>query len=61
MSKLPLLLDTHVWVLYANKTTGLKKSTIEAIDAGLESGTIFVSAISVWEIALLVRQNKLAL
>jgi len=61
MSKLPLLLDTHVWVLYANKTPGLKKSTIEAIDGGLESGTIFVSAISVWEIALLVRQNKLAL
>jgi len=61
MSRHAFLLDTHVWVLYANKTPGLKKSTIEAIDAGLESGSVLVSVISVWEIALLVRQNKLAL
>lgn len=61
MSKLPLLLDTHVWVRYAFKTPLLRKSAIEAIDNGLESGSVFVSVISVWEIALLVRQNKLTL
>ena len=61
MSRLPLLLDTHVWVLYANRTPGLKKSTIEAIDVGLDSGTIFVSVISVWEIALLVGLRRLTL
>jgi PIN domain nuclease of toxin-antitoxin system len=60
-SSVPLLLDTHVWVRYGFKTPPLRRPAIEAIDAGLETGTIWVSVISVWEIALLVRQDKLAL
>jgi PIN domain nuclease of toxin-antitoxin system len=61
MSSIALLLDTHVWVRYGNKTPALRKSATDAIDEGLNSGTVYVSVISVWEIALLVRQNKLAL
>jgi PIN domain nuclease of toxin-antitoxin system len=60
-SSVPLLLDTHAWVRYGFKTPPLRRPAIEVIDAGLETGTIWVSVISVWEIALLVRQDKLAL
>ncbi len=62
MSNQPrFLLDTHVWVHYINATPGLKPETIRAIDAARESGSVFISVISIWEIALLVRLRRLAL
>jgi PIN domain nuclease of toxin-antitoxin system len=60
-NNVPLLLDTHVWVRYGFKAPPLRKAAIDAIETGLDSGNVFVSVISVWEIALLVRQNKLTL
>jgi PIN domain nuclease of toxin-antitoxin system len=56
-----LLLDTHVWVHYINATPGLRIETIRAIDTARISGSVFVSVISIWEIALLVRLRRLAL
>src|SRR5882762_3016059 len=56
-----LLLDTHVWVHYINATPGLKAETIRTIDAARGSGLVFISVISIWEIALLVRLRRLAL
>jgi PIN domain nuclease of toxin-antitoxin system len=61
MSNSGLLLDTHVWVRFGNKSPLLRKSTIESIDQGLTSGTVFVSVISVWEVAMLVRDGRLAI
>jgi PIN domain nuclease of toxin-antitoxin system len=62
MNKDPkLLLDTHVWVHYINATPGLRPETIRAIDRALISGSVFISVISIWEIALLVRLKRLAL
>lgn len=57
----PLLLDTHaaVWI-----TEGLPiaSAATDAIDAAYRAGgTIFVSAISAWEVGLLVARNRIAL
>ena len=60
-SNFRLLLDTHVWLRYGNSSSPFRRAAIDAIDEGLESGAVYVSVISIWEIALLVRQNKLAL
>jgi PIN domain nuclease of toxin-antitoxin system len=61
MSSTPLLLDTHVWVRYINGESPLKQKAIEAIDLARRTGDAFVSVISVWEIALLVRKGRLDL
>ena len=56
-----LLLDTHVWLHYVEGLTLLRASVIDAIEeARMEEG-VFVSVISVWEIALLVRLRRVAL
>ena len=56
MSSKQLLLDTHVWVRYINGESPLKQKAIETIDLARRTGDAFVSVISVWEIALLVRK-----
>ena len=62
MNKNPkLLLDTHVWVHYINATPGLRAEAIRAIDKALVSGSVFISVISIWEVALLVRLRRLTL
>ena len=57
----PLLLDTHVWVNYLNASPVLKRTTVQAIEEARSAGTVFVSVISVWEVALLVRLKRLSL
>lgn len=62
MSELPpLLLDTHaaVWIV---EDQPLANEAVEAVDAAYQAGsTVFVSAISAWEIGLLVARNRLTL
>ena len=60
-SKAGLLLDTHIWVRYINGSPHLKAAAIETIQSARTSGEAFVSVISVWEIALLVRKQRLSL
>jgi PIN domain nuclease of toxin-antitoxin system len=57
----PLLLDTHaaVWI---TEGLPLASAATEAMDAVYHAGsTIFVSAISAWEIGLLVARNRIGL
>ena len=57
----PLLLDTHaaVWI---TEDQPLASGAVEAINATYRTGsTVFVSAISAWEIGLLVSRNRLSL
>jgi PIN domain nuclease of toxin-antitoxin system len=57
----PLLLDTHaaVWI---TEDQPLASGAVEAIDAAYRTGiTVFVSAITAWEIGLLVSRNRLSL
>jgi PIN domain nuclease of toxin-antitoxin system len=57
----PLLLDTHIWLRYSNASVQLRPSIVETIDAALAEGSVFVSVISIWEIAMLVRGGRLSL
>jgi PIN domain nuclease of toxin-antitoxin system len=57
----PLLLDTHVWVRYINGTPSLKPAAVHSIERARRAGSAYVSVISIWEIALLVRKGRLDL
>lgn len=56
-----LLLDTHIWVNYINGDPVLRKPVIAKIDEARRMNSIYVSVISVWEIAFLARKKKLIL
>ena len=62
MSEKPmLLLDTHAAIWIAEDQP-LASEAADAIDAAYRAnGTIFVSAITAWEIGLLVARNRLGL
>jgi PIN domain nuclease of toxin-antitoxin system len=62
MSELsPLLLDTHA-AIWITEDQPLAKGAIQAIDAAYRAGSVvFVSAITAWEIGLLVSRNRLGL
>ena len=55
-----ILLDTHVAVWFANDTDDLGKQSNLILDEALAGGTLAISAVSTWEIALLsVELNNL--
>lgn len=54
-----ILLDTHVWVWWISKPEELSARASEAIDQALEEREIYVSSISVLEVALLVDKGRL--
>ncbi|MGK2962354.1 MAG: type II toxin-antitoxin system VapC family toxin [Gemmatimonadaceae bacterium] len=55
----PLLLDTHIWVWASNASGGFRKSAVKPIEAAAAGRRLFVSAASVWEIALKVQKGDL--
>lgn len=51
---LRLLLDTHIWIWLMNgNSEKLSPETIVAIEQAAAHGHVFVSTISVWEVAML--------
>ena len=62
MSELsPLLLDTHA-AIWITEDQAIASAAAQAIDAAYRKGnSIFVSAISAWEVGLLVSRNRLSL
>ncbi len=56
-----IVLDTHVWVWWVTGARQLSSTAADVIDesAGLEA--IYLSSISVWEVALLVERGRLEL
>src|SRR5579859_1787585 len=55
-----LVLDTHVWKRYVDGE-GLATKTSKRIDLARNHGTLFVAAITVWEMAILPAQGKIRL
>ncbi len=56
-----IVLDTHVLVWWVNGDDTLSRKARQAIQKELDGGEIIVSAISAWEIAMLVEREKLVL
>jgi len=57
-----LLLDTHIALWLDSGSDSLRRATRSAIDACWHSGgTIYLSAVSAWEIALLVDMGRIDL
>lgn len=58
----PLLLDTHYWIwLQFGTPNRLTEPERRAVDQAGAAGTLLISAMSVWEVAMLVSKGKLAL
>ncbi len=56
-----LLLDTHVWVWLMEGTPDLKPGMRRRIETSARDGGLLVSAISVWEVAMLEAKGRLTL
>lgn len=54
-----ILLDTHVLVWLDAGDSRLGKRALESIDTALGSGELYVSAISFWEVAMLVNKGRI--
>lgn len=55
-----IVLDTHIWVWWVHNDNKLTQSQIDIIKAH-ENDEIGISAISLWEIAKLVENNRIIL
>jgi PIN domain nuclease of toxin-antitoxin system len=56
-----IMLDTHVWLWWLHDPDRLSQDAGKLIQQEQESGSIIVSAISVWEVAVKVQSGKLAI
>jgi len=56
-----IVLDTHALVWWVSGDATLSKKAKNVIDRELAGGEIIISAISAWEIAMLVEREKLVL
>jgi PIN domain nuclease of toxin-antitoxin system len=62
MANDPLLLDTHCWLWAQLGSPGrLSRAAVSAIRDAESSGSILVSVISVWELAMLQQRGRVAL
>lgn len=56
-----IILDTHVLVWWIGQPDKLSKKAKHQLDTSISKNEILVSSISVWEIYLLVKRNRLKL
>jgi PIN domain nuclease of toxin-antitoxin system len=58
----PLILDTHVWLwLVEGEASQLAAEAIEEIERAGRRGDVLISAITVWEVAMLVARGRITL
>ena len=59
---LPLVLDTHVWIwMMDQQGRELSKIALDSIRRASRNTVVYVSAISIWEIAMLSSRNRVSL
>ena len=56
-----IVADTHAWLWWLSDATALSPAARAALDGALDDGRLGVSAISVWEAAMLVKKGRLEL
>lgn len=58
---MPTVLDTHAWIWWVTSDRRLSRRARTAIDRAQGRGELWVSMISIWEIAKKIEQGQLAL
>lgn len=56
-----VVLDTHAWVWWVSEPARLTPRAAKLVDTAASARTLYVSSISAWEVALLVRKDRLRL
>jgi PIN domain nuclease of toxin-antitoxin system len=56
-----LLLDTHVWIWYISGNSELSRSLQKTITEALSNHNAYLAAISLWEIAMLDKKQRIIL
>ncbi len=56
-----IVLDTHVWVWWASGRPPLPPKARRLIGAAVDQGAVYLSSISVWEVAQLVSRGRIEL
>lgn len=56
-----IVLDTHAWVWFISNPELLSKRAEKVINKAVQKENLLISSISAWELALLVKQNRLSL
>ena len=56
-----ILLDTHALVWLSEGNSKLGKESLSLIDKALKENELFVSAVSFWEVAMLVEKGRLTM
>lgn len=56
-----IVLDTHAWIWWVSSPAFLSETAKSIIDGAVTEGNIFISAISTWEVAILVSRGRLKL
>ena len=56
-----IVLDTHVWIWWVSSPVLLSETAKDIIDGAVVERNIFISAISTWEVAILVSRGRLKL
>lgn len=56
-----ILLDTHVWLWYSMGSNSLARASRQRIDDVIQSDSLYLAAISVWELAMLQAKGRIVL
>ena len=56
-----LLLDTHILIWYVEGDNHLEKKHLEIIEKARQQNKLYISAISIWEIAMLSEKERIVL
>jgi PIN domain nuclease of toxin-antitoxin system len=56
-----IVLDTHTWLWWLSDPKQLSRRARTAVRQAMEASEIFISSISAWEVAMLVKKGRLRL
>jgi len=56
-----IILDTHAWVWFVSNPENLSRAATHAIESSIACKGVYISSISVWEVALLVTKKRMEL
>ena len=56
-----LLIDTHIWLWLMEGVDELSTDNVARLDRAAQSASLFISAISPWEVATLATKGRIAL